>query len=225
MGSKGLLLQAALHPRRTTPLGVLASVLPQGRGSLDAVGALVDEMSPSGPIAWTPHPRTWVVAMDYRTGLRVPFGREGAPSARLSAAVVASCAIPGWYAPKLIGGRPYVDGGACSPTSLDLVAGLELDTVYVLSPMTSFAYDVPTTLAERVERRVRRLTTRRLVREAAQVRGTGTRVVLISPGPADLTAIGANLMDPRGRNAVFTTALRTTADLLAGDRAEFTETG
>jgi predicted acylesterase/phospholipase RssA len=47
----------------------------------------------------------------YRSGRRVAFGRPGAPSAGLPDAVVASCSIPGWYAPKEIDGRAYVDGG------------------------------------------------------------------------------------------------------------------
>ncbi|HEV7208765.1 MAG TPA: patatin-like phospholipase family protein [Mycobacteriales bacterium] len=214
MGSRNLLVNATLHPRKVTPMAALAAVLPQGRGSLAAVGSMVDAVAPAGPAAWAPHQRTWLVAMDYTTGKRVPFGREGAPSARLADAVMASCAIPGWYAPVVIGGRRYVDGGACSPTSLDLLAGCGLDTVYVLSPMTSFEYDMPAGVGAKLERHVRRLVTRRLTREAAKVRATGTKVVLLGPGPEDLTAIGANLMDPRRRERVFDTSLRTSAAAL-----------
>jgi NTE family protein len=61
----------------------------------------------------------------------VAFGRDGAPHASLRDAVMASCAIPGWYTPVASAAR-YVDGGACSPTSLDLVLPLELDEVVVL---------------------------------------------------------------------------------------------
>lgn len=215
LGSKGLLLNVALHPRRATPLTALASVLPAGRGSLSAVGSLIDAAGPPGPIAWAPHPRTWVVAMDYRTGRRVVFGREGAPAARLSSAVVASCSIPAWYAPTTIGGRAYVDGGACSPTSLDLVAGLDLDVVYVLSPMTSFDYDDPATFWGRFERRIRRMVTKTLVREADQVSSRGTRVVLLGPGAEDLRAIGANMMDAGRRERVFATSLRTSSAAFA----------
>ncbi len=219
IGSKGLLFNATIHPWKVTPMAVLSSVLPQGRGSLDPVGGLVDQVAPAGENAWAPHPNTWVVAMDYATGKRVPFGRAGSPPARLSDAVVASCSIPGWFAPKVIGGRRYVDGGACSPTSLDLVTPLGLDTVYVLSPMTSFAFDEPTSVAARLERHVRRLVTRRLVREATRVRRTGTTVTMLGPGPEDLEAIGANLMDPRRREQVFETSLRTSAAALRGDFA------
>ena len=212
IGSTRLLRAVARHPRRVTPLTALASITPKGRGSLDPVRHLVEAVCPRGQ--WAPHPRTWIVAMDYDTGKRVPFGREGAPLTGLSDAVTASCAIPGWYAPVTIDGRRYVDGGACSPTSLDLVAPLELDEVYVLSPMTSFDYDRPTSRIAKVERQFRRGVTRRLVKEAVKVRRTGTAVVMLGPGAEDLEAIGANLMDARRRDAVLETSLRTSAEVL-----------
>ena len=214
IGSPRGVLSTALHPWRVTPMGAVSAILPQGRGSLDPVGELVDAVCPRG--AWAAHPETWIVAMDYDSGRRVAFGRDGAPHSGLRAAVMASCAIPGWYAPARIGGRRYVDGGACSPTSLDLVASLGLDEVVVLSPMTSLDYDRPTTVAERIERRFRRLVTKRLVGEAKKVAATGTKVTLLGPGAEDLAVIGANLMDPRRREAVLETSVRTSLASLRG---------
>jgi NTE family protein len=127
---------------------------------------------------------------------------------------MASCAIPGWYAPVRIGNRRYVDGGACSPTSLDLVSRLGLDEVVVLSPMTSLDYDAPTTVAGRLERRFRRLSTKRLVGEMKKVAATGTKVTFLGPGAEDLAVIGANMMDPRRRVKVLETSLRTSAAAL-----------
>ncbi|HEV2891680.1 MAG TPA: patatin-like phospholipase family protein [Frankiaceae bacterium] len=212
VGSTRLLRQVAKHPRKVTPLTALASITPQGRGSLAPVRQLIETVCPRG--TWAPHPRCWIVAMDYETGKRVPFGREGSPPAGLSDAVTASCAIPGWYAPVTIGGVRYVDGGACSPTSLDLVTPLELDEVYVLSPMTSFDYDKPSSRIAKVERQFRRAVTRRLIKEAVKVRRSGTAVVMLGPGAEDLEAIGANLMDARRRDAVLETSLRTSAEVL-----------
>ena len=212
IGSPRGVVSSALRPWRTTPMGALSAMLPQGRGSLDPVGRLVDAVCPRG--AWAAHPQTWIVAMDYDTGRRTAFGRDSAPHSGLRDAVMASCAIPGWYAPVKIGGRRYVDGGACSPTSLDLLAPLELDEVVVLSPMTSLDYDRPASVAGRVERRFRRLVTKRLVGEVKKVAGTGTRVTLLGPGAEDLAAIGANLMDPRRREQVLETSLRTSAAAL-----------
>ncbi len=213
IGSAKGVVNTALHPWRVTPMAALSAVLPQGRGSLAPVGRVVDAVCPVGE--WAPHPQTWIVAMDYDNGRRVAFGRDGAPRAALRDAVMASCSIPGWYAPVQIGGRRYVDGGACSPTSVDLVTRLGLDEVVVLSPMTSLDYDRPTSVAAKIERRFRRVVTRRLVGEVKKVAATGTRVTLLGPGAEDLAVIGANMMDPRRRERVLETSLRTSAATLA----------
>ncbi|MGB8650970.1 MAG: patatin-like phospholipase family protein, partial [Mycobacteriales bacterium] len=205
-------VSSALRPWRTTPLAALATVLPQGRGSIASLAHLVDSLLPHG--GWAPHPAAWVVAMDYDSGRRVPFGRPGSPRAELRDAVQASCAIPGWYAPVGIGRRRYVDGGVCSPTSVDLVAGLGLDEVVVLSPMTSLSYDNPSSVAARLERRFRRLSTRRVVGELKKVAATGTKVTFLGPTAEDLAVIGANLMDPSRRGDVLATSLRTSAAAL-----------
>jgi len=225
IGSTALLAQAMRHPRRLPPLAILSGLAPQGRGQLDAVGVLIDAAveAAAGDVAdarggWAPHEATWIVTMDYDTGRRVPFGRPGAPPASLRDAVMASCAIPGWYAPVTIDGRRYVDGGTCSPTSLDLLAGRGLDEVVVLAPMASFELDEPASLVGRVERRFRRAMTKRVLREAAKVRRHGTAVTILGPGREDLETIGVNLMDPRRRLRVLDTSLRTSAAALrAGD--------
>lgn len=225
VGSPGLLRQVARHPRQVRPLAALSAVLPLGRGTLAPVRRMVERASAGLPAAaggppWPAQPQVWVVAMDYTGGQRVVFGRDGAPPARLSEAVTASCAIPGWYEPTVIADRPYVDGGTVSPTSLDLLAGSGLDEVHVLAPMASFAYDRPRSPVALAERRLRRTVSRRVLAEAAEVREAGTGVILLGPGPDDLQAMGANLMDPRRRTAVLATSLRTsTAALRRADRS------
>jgi NTE family protein len=214
IGSKRLVARTVRHPRRTPPLAALAALAPRGRGTLTAVGELVTAAMEDGG-DWATHPATWIMAMDYDSGRRVPFGRAGSPHAALPDAVMASCAIPGWYAPASIGGRRYVDGGTLSPTSLDLLAGLDLDEVVVLAPMISFDYDEPPTVVGRVERRFRRALTKQVLREAGKVRRQGTAVTLLGPGREDLEAIGVNLMDHRRRRHVLDTALRTTAQALS----------
>lgn len=174
-------------------------------------------MLPGG--GWPRHASTWIVASEYDTGRRVAFGdRTGAPTCALRQAVMASCAIPGWYAPVRIDGRDYVDGGVCSPTSVDLVQHLGLDEVVVLSPMTSMTYDTPSTVAGRLERRFRRIMTKRTLGEVKAVATRGTRVRFLGPTAEDLTAIGANLMDPRRRLQVLETSLRTSAAALRADQ-------
>lgn len=216
LGSPRLALRVLRHPRRVTPMTALSSVLPPGRGRLDAVGRMIEGLCPAGE-PWPARPSLRIIAMDYEVGRRIPFGAEGGPAASLSAAVSASCAIPGWYSPVVIDGRRYVDGGMCSPTSVDLLATRDLDEVYVLAPMTSLAYDQPRSLPARVERRFRRAATARMLREVAKVRAAGAAVTVLAPGPEDLEAIGANLMNPRRRRAVLRTALHTTAQALRAE--------
>ncbi len=212
VGSPRGLVRSALRPWKVTPMGALAAAMPQGRGSIEPVGRLVDGVLPEG--GWAPHPAAWVVAMSYQSGRRTVFGRPGAPTAQLRDAVMASCAIPGWYAPVSIGNRTYVDGGVCSPTSVDLLTRLGLDEVIVLSPMTSLSYDSPDAVTARIERRLRRLSTKRVVGEIKKVAATGTKVRFLGPTAADLTIIGANMMDPRRRAEVLESSLRTSAAAL-----------
>jgi NTE family protein len=208
LGSPRLAGQVLRHPRRLPTQAALTALAPPGRGTFGSMARMIERLT--GP-EWPQTPRPWLVAFDYDAGRRVAFGREGAPAASLSDAVVASCSIPGWYVPVLIGGRRYIDGGVWSPASLDLLADAGLDEVLVLAPMASFAYDRPRSVVARAERRWRRALTRRLLREAGPVRAAGSRVSMFAPGPEDLAQLGANLMDPRRRVAVLETALRTTA--------------
>ena len=156
--------------------------------------------------------------MNYDSGRRVVFGRAGGPPASVGDAVLASCAIPGWFIPQVIEGHRYVDGGIASSTSVGLLArpaAPRLDEVYVLAPMASHAYDHPRDPVACVERTVRRVITRWLDAEVRAARATGARVTVLTPGPADLAAMGGNLMNPRHRNRVLDTALETSAAALA----------
>jgi len=226
-GSPRLMLTTLRAPHTIHP-GVGASAwLPRGRGRHEALHATVAALhdfaagrhSGLHAGAWSPESwadgRTWIVAVDYDTGRRVMFGREGAPRVLLADAVVASCSIPGWYEPAVIDGRRYVDGGVRSSTSLRSLAQAGLDEVYVLAPMASVVPDRPARPSRRLERRLRRLITRTLLREAEVLRAGGTRVTVLTPGPEDLAAMGFNLMDPRRRQPVLETSLRTSAATLA----------
>ena len=218
VGSPRGMIHTALHPLSKTPGAAFAAVLPRGRGSIEVVGRLVDGVLPEG--GWAPHPATWLVASEHDTGRRVAFGRPGTPTCDLRQAAMASCAIPGWYEPVRIDGRDYVDGGVCSPTSVDLVQHLDLDEVVVLSPMTSLSYDTPTSMAARLERRFRRIMTRRTLSEVKRVAARGAKVHFLGPTAEDLEVIGVNLMDPTRRLDVLETSLRTSARALAaGQRA------
>jgi NTE family protein len=201
--------------------------LPHGRGQHAALRSLVSALhwrhhqhrEPGSPPHWVDG-HTWIAAMDYDTGRGVLFGQPGAPRASLPEAVVASCSIPGWYEPTFIDGRRYVDGGIRSATSLGALSGSKVQEVYVLAPMASTEPDHPLQPHLRIERRVRQLLTRVLLSQAKMLSAQGKRVTIVTPGPRDLAVMGANLMDPRRRQAVLEVSLGTSADSLARlDRA------
>ena len=218
VGSPALLRRTALRPHRVPPLAVLAALAPPGQGDLADIGGIV--ASVAGESGWVQRDGVWVVAMDFDSGQRVAFGRDGSPPASLPEAVMASCAIPGWYAPVTIGGRRYVDSGAWSTTNVDLLRREELDEIYVLAPMASFVPDHPTRMATRFERGLRRRVTRRLLRESAKLGGAGAALTVLTPGPEDLAVMGANLMDPVKRLAVLDTSLRTSVEALRHPRPD-----
>jgi NTE family protein len=236
IGSPRLLSTSARHPRSVTPMVALAALLPPGRNAITAVGELVSAahardgdggsvgsvvggnsvvVGGGGGVAqrWPTAPALRVVAMDYDTGDRVMFGAPDAPDTSVADAVMASCAIPGWYAPIDIGGRRFVDGGTRSPGSLDLLVDVGLDEILVLAPACAIEPDRPRGGLARVERRVRRTATRRLMLEVAQARAAGIDVVVATPGPDDLEAIGGNVMDATRRSTVFEVSLRTSTEL------------
>ena len=188
--------------------------LPHGRGRHVALRSLVGALQARHQLdaarAWADG-RTWIAAMDYDTGRRVLFGHPEAPRAPLADAVVASCSIPGWYEPARIGGRRYVDGGVRSATSLSVLRGADVQEVYVLAPMASTEPDRPLQPHLQLERRLRRLLTHLLLREAKALGALGKRVTVVTPGPRDLAVMGANLMDPKRRQAVLEVSLGTSA--------------
>lgn len=211
LGSRNLLLHNARHLREVPTTTVIAALLPEGQGRLDGVGALVEHVVPHG---WVDRPGLTIAALDYDTGERVALGRPGAPRADLWLAVMASCAIPGWYQPVRIGEHRYVDGGAWSSTNVDLLAGLGLDEAFVLAPSVSFDLDTPQRFATRMERRWRNHVTARCLREVALVHAGGTEVTVIGPGRRDLETMGANLMDVARRSAVIEMSVITSAEAL-----------
>jgi NTE family protein len=223
-GSLPLARAALLTPHRVPPWVAASAWLPYGRGRHTALRSLITGLqhratgadgAPGAGAEWADG-RTWIAAVDYDTGQRVLFGREGAPRASLTEAVVASCSIPGWYEPAVIGGRRYVDGGVRSMTSLDVLGGTDVQEVYVLAPMASTEPDHPLQPHLQMERRLRQVLTHVLVRQARALGAQGRRVTVLTPGPRDLAAMGANLMDARRRQGVLELSFRTSADALAG---------
>jgi NTE family protein len=151
------------------------------------------------------------VACDYATGRRVPFGRPGWARAELADAVAASCAIPGFYHPVVIGGRRYVDGGMYSTSNLDIVRHEDLDLVICLNPTSSLHPTRAWNPGEWVARAFRNGSGRRLGAEARKLRERGSDVVLVQPTKRDLDAMGPNLMSRRNRQRTIEVAQETVA--------------
>ncbi|GAA4851313.1 patatin-like phospholipase family protein [Kitasatospora terrestris] len=223
IGSPGLLRDAVRHPRDYPFLTMVSAAVPTGRGSVAAVGELVRHLV--GADGFAPGSPLRVAAVDYRSGRRVVFGDPGAPRASVCDAVMASCAIPGWFAPVEVGGSRYVDGGCWSATNADLLAGRGLDEVYVLAPMAlrpdpggRRGHDRPRGALAQLVSRYRRAVNRQLLREARELRADGVRVRLLAPTPADLAVMGPNMMDPARREATLEAALETARDALRATR-------
>lgn len=205
-GSWRLALASLARPYRYSPAAILAGWLPQGLMSSEPLKRTIRGVAGDG---WAPHPNLWIMACDHQTGRRVAFGRADAPSASLADAVAASCAIPGFYRPVRIGGRPYVDGGVVSTSNLDLLADLDLDLVICLNPTSSLHAPQSRTVGDRAAGVLRQASGRRLGNEAKCVRASGTEVVLIQPTVQDLDAMGTNLMSASRRGQVIDVAVQT----------------
>jgi NTE family protein len=140
VGSPRLILNSLRAPGRVHPWVTAAACLPRGRAGHEelrhAVSSLLAHRCHTDPAA-PARGRTWITAVDYDSGGRVAFGRDGVPAATLPEAVAASCSVPGWYRPAVIGSHRYVDGGVRSPTNADLLARAEVTQAYVLAPAAS----------------------------------------------------------------------------------------
>jgi len=104
---------AGIAPAGRAVRAAALRAVPQTSRSMPRLGTYFDEMGA------TFDGRLRISAVDRLSGRRVMFGAPGAPRARVSQAVLASCAVPWIFSPVGIGGREYVDGGVWSPTNLD----------------------------------------------------------------------------------------------------------
>jgi len=68
--------------------------------------------------------RLLVNTADLHSGMQVMWGLPGLSDARVADAVAASCALPGIFPPKVIGGRAYVDGAVVENLPVRLAASL-----------------------------------------------------------------------------------------------------
>ena len=179
-----MLTRAARAPWRIRPTTLALVLARAGSHRLDDHL----EMLAALPTAW-PEAPLWVTAVRRADGARVVFGHEGAPGASPAAALAASCAVPGYFAPARIEGVDYVDGGTHSPTNADLLRRSDVDLVVVISPMS--AGSAP---GWALHGGVRRFAGRRLHREVGGLLASGRSVLVLQPRRDVLRAMGSDLM-------------------------------
>jgi NTE family protein len=132
----------------------------------------------------------------------VVFGAPGAPHARVTEAVLASCAVPWVFKPVTIGGREYVDGGAWSAANLDAAPAGKGTRVLCLNPTAS-----PRLAGDRLGA-VRAFAGAGAATEALLLRRRGAQVRIVAPDARAVDAIGPDLFDGRRRADVEAAAHR-----------------
>jgi NTE family protein len=207
MASPARLARAIRAPWDVRAGSLAAAMLPAGRIPNDHIAepfdALFGDRWPTEPL--------WIVAVDLDTGRRVVFGRPGSAAARPAEAVQASCSIPAFFAPTVIDGARYVDGGVHSTTNADVVAAERPDLVLVSAPMSAARG------AARLEpampmRQIARLS---LAREVSALKALGIAVMTFQPTASDRAVMAGDALDPAKMGPVCAHVRATTRQRLA----------
>jgi NTE family protein len=205
--SLALIGRALRRPLAFRPEVAAMTLLPRGRIDISdrahALHELVGDNWPEG---------LWICAARRADGARVVFGRDGSPAAPLASAVLASCAIPGYFTPITIERTEYFDGGVHSNTNADVLKTQHLDTVIVVSSMSA-----ANGISASPDAFLRWSVHRRLAREIAHLEAQGTRVVQIEPGPETRQAMGLWAMAEHRAPAVVEAAYHETRNRILSD--------
>jgi NTE family protein len=190
------------HPLRFDPMRALVMHLADGDRSLR-------EHLEFLRTGW-PDKTLFVCACRRRTGRRVVFGRSRVPADGLTAAVAASCAVPGYFAPITVDGEQYADGGVRSPSNADALRNCDLDLVIAVSPMSTAAplprYSLEWVLRDRARSQ--------LLSELAIVERKGIRTVVLEPGEEVLAHVTADFMSEAHVNDIVAAAFLETGTQL-----------
>ena len=219
----------ALQLRQLPPTAVLSAIVPEGRGSIEAVGALVVTSWPrtrgrrARGSAWSPSTTTpasgWRSAAPRRPGGAAGLGSHGLLRHPGVVPAGAHRRAPLHRRRGVVVDQPRPHGRARASTRSSS------------SPRrSSFVKDAPRHWRTRVERQWRNRVTLRLPARAGRVHRDGADVTVLGPGEEDLEAFGSNLMDVSRRPRVIETSLRTSAHALRDpaplpDRTTFEDVG
>lgn len=179
---------AVRAPWDVTAGSLLSAMLPPGRRSTRYLGAPYDAAFGDG---WPPG--LWIVAVALDVGRRIVFGRDDEHVASVGAAVEASCAIPGYFAPVTVAGERYVDGAVHSTTNADVAAdwASDVDLVIISAPMSAVSGAVPRSQTFSL----RQLARRQIAGEVALLRSRGVEVVTFQPTGDDVAEMIGDSMD------------------------------
>jgi NTE family protein len=202
--SPALITRAIRRPLAFRPDVAAMTLLPKGRVDISERARGLDEHMGG---RWPDGLRICTVRRS--DGARVVFGRQGAPPARLAAAVLASCAIPGYFQPVDIGGTDYVDGGVHSATNADVLRAEQLDVVVVISSMSAAHGSV-----NGADGWIRRTVHRRMEREIARLEEAGFTVISLEPGAESRRAMGLRAMAEDRGPRVIEAAYEETRELI-----------
>jgi NTE family protein len=203
-----LLLRLATRPWAIRPAVLAMVMMPTGSVDLVRHTGTLDEVADAG---WPDGLLLCATGRD--DGTRAVFGTPGSSPPALSAAVAASCAIPGYFSPVELAGREYVDGGVHSPSNADVLVEADLDLVVVVAPMSAAGGIAPT-----ADVALRYAVHRRLEREVIGLRRRGVEVVRVEPASATLAAMGVNMMAADRADAVVQAAFVETGQYAATPR-------
>jgi NTE family protein len=205
--SLALIGRTIRRPLAFRPDVAAMTLLPRGRIDISdrahALHELVGDTWPEG---------LWLCAARRSDGGRVVFGRDGSPPAPLASAVLASCAIPGYFTPITIAGTEYFDGGVHSSTNADVLKKEHLDTVVVVTSMSA-----ANGISAGPDAFVRWTVHRRLAREIAHLEAQGTRVITIEPGLETRQAMGPWAMAEHRAPGVVEAAYHETRNRILAD--------
>jgi len=166
--SPALIARVARRPLAFRPEVAVSTLIPKGQVDItDRARGLDDFVGERWPEGLR------LCAVRRNDGARVVFGGAGAPQARLAEAVLASCAIPGYFRPVTIGGTEYVDGGIHSVTNADVLKDEPLNLVIIVSSMSSAHGSADGLL--------RRTLHRRMEHEVEKLEAAGIPVICLEP--------------------------------------------
>jgi predicted acylesterase/phospholipase RssA len=86
-------------------------------------------------------PELYIPAVDIDRGERVIFGSDGFRDIHICQAITASCAIPIFFRPHLVGGRFYVDGSVGRVAHLDIAIERGAKLIVVINPRVPMVND------------------------------------------------------------------------------------